>query len=78
MKLNVLVACEYSGTVRDAFLERGHNALSCDLLPTDTPGPHYQGDVRDVLDDSWDLIIAHPPCTIPIGIGYALDHERVA
>jgi len=63
MNLNVLVACEYSGTVRDAFIERGHNALSCDLLPTDTPGPHYQGDVRDVLDDSWDLIVAHPPCT---------------
>jgi hypothetical protein len=61
--LRVLVACEYSGTVRDAFRARGHYALSCDLLPTDAPGPHYQGDVRDVLDAGWDLLIAHPPCT---------------
>jgi len=62
-KLRVLVACEYSGTVRDAFLAAGHDAMSCDLLPTDVPGPHYQGDVRDVLDDDWDLMVAHPPCT---------------
>lgn len=61
--LRVLVACEYSGTVRDAFAARGHDAMSCDLLPTDRPGKHYQGDVRDVLDDGWDLMIAHPPCT---------------
>lgn len=61
--MRVLVACEYSGTVRDAFLARGHDAMSCDLLPTDKPGPHYQGDVRDVLGDGWDLMIAHPPCT---------------
>jgi hypothetical protein len=63
--MNVLVACEYSGTVRDAFLDLGHNAWSCDLLPTDSPrGIHYQGDVRDLLVDSkWDLLIAHPPCT---------------
>lgn len=61
--LRVLVACEYSGRVRDAFLARGHDALSCDLLPTDVPGPHYQGDVRDILDDGWDLMVAHPPCT---------------
>lgn len=61
--MKVLVACEFSGTVRDAFLERGHEAMSCDLLPTDAPGPHYQGDVRDVLDFPWDLMIAHPPCT---------------
>jgi hypothetical protein len=61
--MKVLVACEYSGRVRDAFIARGHNAMSCDLLPTDAPGPHYQGDVRDVLDDGWDLMIAHPPCT---------------
>lgn len=52
--LRVLVACEYSGTVRDAFAARGHDAMSCDLLPTDRPGKHYQGDVRDVLDDGWD------------------------
>jgi len=61
--MKVLVACEYSGTVRDAFIAAGHEALSCDLLPTDIPGPHYQGDVRDVLNDGWDLMIAHPPCT---------------
>jgi hypothetical protein len=61
--LRVLVACEYSGTVRDAFHSRGHYAMSCDLLPTESPGLHYQGDVRDVLDDGWDLMIAHPPCT---------------
>ena len=61
--MRVLVACEFSGTVRDAFLARGHDAMSCDLLPTERPGPHYQGDVRDVLGDGWDLMIAHPPCT---------------
>lgn len=59
----VLVACEYSGRVRDAFAARGHEALSCDLLPSDVPGPHYQGDVRDILGEAWDLVIAHPPCT---------------
>ena len=62
-KLRVLVACEYSGTVRDAFIKRGHNALSCDLLSTDVDGPHYQGDLFDVIDYPWDLMIAHPPCT---------------
>ena len=61
--MRVLIACEYSGTVRDAFLRAGHDVLSCDLLPTDSPGPHYQGDVRDILADGWDLMIAHPPCT---------------
>ena len=61
--MKVLVACEYSGTVRDAFIARGHDAMSCDLLPTEKPGPHYQGDVFDVLDDGWDMMIAHPPCT---------------
>jgi hypothetical protein len=61
--VKVLIACEYSGTVRDAFIAAGHDAMSCDLLPTDAPGPHYQGDVRDVLHDGWDLMIAHPPCT---------------
>ena len=61
--MKVLIACEYSGTVRDAFIAAGHDAMSCDLLPTDAPGPHYQGDVRDVLGDGWDLMIAHPPCT---------------
>jgi len=61
--VNVLVACEYSGTVRDSFIARGHNAMSCDLLPSEKPGPHYQGDVFDVINDGWDLMIAHPPCT---------------
>lgn len=61
--MRVLIACEYSGTVREAFRNRGHYALSCDLLPTDRPGEHYQGDVRDILNDGWDLMIAHPPCT---------------
>lgn len=61
--MRVLVACEFSGVVRDAFIARGHDALSCDLLPTEAPGPHYQGDVRDVLDYPCDVMIAHPPCT---------------
>lgn len=61
--MRVLIACEFSGIVRDAFLAKGHDAMSCDLLPTESPGPHYQGDVRDILDKGWDLMIAHPPCT---------------
>ena len=61
--MRVLVACEYSGRVRDAFIRRGHDAMSCDLLPTEVAGPHYQGPVEDVLHDGWDLMIAHPPCT---------------
>ena len=61
--MRVLVACEFSGTVRDAFRARGHDAMSCDLLPTEVPGPHYQGDCRDILGGDWDLLIAHPPCT---------------
>jgi site-specific DNA-cytosine methylase len=61
--MKVLVACEYSGVVRDAFRALGHDAMSCDLLPTDVEGPHYQGDVRDILHNGWDLMIAHPPCT---------------
>jgi hypothetical protein len=59
----VLVACEYSGTVRDAFAFKGWDAWSCDLLPTDKPGKHYQGDVRDLLTQHWDLMVCHPPCT---------------
>ena len=58
----VLVACEFSGVVRDAFLAEGHDAISCDLLPTERPGPHIQGDVRELLREPWDLVIAHPPC----------------
>jgi hypothetical protein len=61
--LKVLIACEYSGRTRDAFLAVGCNAVSCDLLPTEKPGPHYQGDVRDILSDGWDMLIAHPDCT---------------
>lgn len=61
--MKILIACEYSGVVRDAFIKLGHDAISCDLLPTDAPGPHYQGDVRDLLDYPFDLMIAHPPCT---------------
>lgn len=61
--MRVLVACEFSGTVRDAFIRRGHNAMSCDLLPTERDGWHHQGDVLEVLGWGWDLMIAHPPCT---------------
>jgi hypothetical protein len=61
--MKVLIACEFSGTVRDAFAALGHEAWSCDLLPSETAGSHYQGDVREMLDSSWDLMVAHPPCT---------------
>jgi hypothetical protein len=61
--MKILVACEYSGKVRDAFIEAGHNAVSCDILPTEKPGPHHQGSVLDILDDGWDMMIAFPPCT---------------
>lgn len=61
--MRVLIACEYSGTVRDAFIRAGHDAMSCDLLPTDAPGPHYQGSVMDVIGDGWDVMVGHPPCT---------------
>ena len=62
-KLRVLIACEYSGRVRDAFISCGHDAISCDLLPSEQPGPHIQGDVLDALQQPWDIVIAHPPCT---------------
>lgn len=61
--MRVLIACEFSGIVRDAFIAKGHDAMSCDLLPTESPGPHYQGDVFDIINDGWDMMIAHPPCT---------------
>lgn len=61
--MNVLIACEYSGRVRDAFRRRGHFAMYCDLRPSEQPGPHYQGDVRHVLGWGWDLMIGHPYCT---------------
>ena len=61
--MKILIACEFSGTVREAFASRGHDAWSCDIEPTDIPGNHYQGDVMDILNDGWDMMIAHPPCT---------------
>ena len=61
--MRILVACEFSGTVRDAFAKLGHDAWSCDLEPSEIPGQHYQGDVMDIIADGWDLMIAHPPCT---------------
>jgi len=61
--MRILIACEYSGTVRDAFIRSGHDAMSCDILPSDAPGPHHQGDVLDILREGWDMMIAHPPCT---------------
>ena len=61
--MKVLIGCEYSGIVRDAFIRGGHDAMSCDLLPTDRPGPHYKGDIFDVIDYPWDLAIFHPECT---------------
>jgi hypothetical protein len=67
--MKILIACEYSGIVREAFRKRGHYAMSCDLLPTEQPGPHYQGDVRDILGHGWDMMIAHPPCTHPSASG---------
>lgn len=61
--MKVIIACEYSGIVRDAFTALGHDAMSCDLLPTERPGKHYQGNVLDIIGDGWDLMVAHPPCT---------------
>lgn len=61
--MKVLIACEYSGIIRDAFIALGHDAWSCDLLETESTGPHYQCDVRDIINDGWDLMIAHPDCT---------------
>jgi len=61
--MRVLIGCEFSGIVRDAFTKAGHDAESCDLLPSDTSGKHYQGNILDLLLDDWDLAIFHPPCT---------------
>lgn len=61
--MKILIACEFSGVVRDAFIARGHDAMSCDLLPTERPGPHYMGDVFKIINDGWDMMIAFPPCT---------------
>ncbi len=82
--MKVLIACEFSGIVRDAFIAKGHDAVSCDLSPTERPGPHIQGDVLEILDDGWDLMIAHPPCTYLSNAGARflyprgeLNHERL-
>ncbi len=74
--MKVLVACECSGMVRDAFIKRGHEAISCDLKPTQRPGPHYLGDVRDILSQPWDLLIAHPVCKYMTNAGVRWLHER--
>lgn len=75
--MRVLVACEFSGIVRDAFAARGHDAWSCDLLPTERPGNHIQGDVLEVLNNGWDLMIAHPPCTFLCNSGVRWLHETL-
>ena len=74
--MRVLVACEFSGTVRDAFIRHGHDAMSCDLLPTESPGPHYQGDVFDIVNNGWDLVVAHPECKYLTNAGVRWLHER--
>ena len=75
--MRILIACEYSGRVRDAFIRGGHTALSCDLLPTERPGPHYQGDVRKLLRETeFDLMIAHPPCTYLTSAGLHWNKRR--
>ena len=61
--MKILIACEYSGIVRDAFTEKGHEVTSCDFLPTERPGKHYEGDVMDIISEDWDMMIAHPECT---------------
>ena len=83
--MKVLVACEFSGIVRDAFIKQGHDALSCDILPTDKHGPHYQGDVMGIIDDGFDMMIAHPPCTYISNAGArflypkgVLNHDRLS
>jgi hypothetical protein len=61
--VKILIACEFSGIVRDAFIAKGHDAWSCDVVPTERKGPHIINDVRNVLDAGWDMMIAFPPCT---------------
>ncbi|KKL68847.1 hypothetical protein LCGC14_2120920, partial [marine sediment metagenome] len=76
--MKVLIACEFSGIVRDAFIAKGHDAWSCDWLPTEIRGKHIQGDVLDILDDGWDLMIAHPPCTYIAnsGVRWLFDKDK--
>lgn len=73
--MKILIACEYSGTVRDAFAAKGHEAWSCDLLPTDKPGNHFQGDVLEFIGEGWDMMIAHPPCTYLANSGVCHLHK---
>jgi hypothetical protein len=81
--MNVLVACEFSGVVRDAFIAKGHNAVSCDLLPTESPGPHIQEDVLEAIKNNdykygdFDLLIAHPPCTYIANSGVQWLHKDI-
>lgn len=74
--MKVLIACEFSGVVREAFREYGHEAVSCDLEPSEMEGPHVQGDVMEILRDGWDLMVAHPPCTYLCNSGVRWLHER--
>lgn len=75
--MKILIACEYSGTVRDAFIRAGHDAISCDLLPSESDfGPHYQGDVRDILYNGYDMMVGHPTCTYLCNSGVRWLHER--
>jgi hypothetical protein len=74
--MRVLVACEFSGTVRNAFIRAGHEAVSCDLLPSEGGGPHYEGDVRDIIGAGWDMMITHPPCTFLSSSGLHWNKRR--
>lgn len=74
--MKILIACEFSGRVRDACLKLGHTAMSCDLLPTDSPGPHFQGDILRILDKGWDMMIAFPPCTYLCSSGLHWNKRR--
>lgn len=73
--MKVLIACEFSGIVRDAFIQKGHDAVSCDIEPSERPGAHITGNVLDLLDDGWDMMIAHPPCTYLCNSGVRWLHE---
>lgn len=76
--MKVLIACEYSGIVREAFTKRGHYAVSCDILPTEIPGEHYQGNVLDIIHDGWDMMIGFPPCTHLANAGGVYFEEKRA
>ena len=73
--MNILIACEFSGVVREAFAKKGHNAVSCDLLDTEIPGKHYKGNILEILDEGWDIMIAHPPCTYLSNSGVCWLHK---